>query len=287
MIPPAELVPAPARSYDDLMELSMRRGRRLRLRRRIVTTLPVVVSLIAAVGVGVPTLMGHTAEGTQRLRVVTPATHDHPHAAPVRQLQQPGNDGSAHGAVSVGSSQQMSTGSAVGSQHNVRPPSVAVAPHKLSPATVTFADAIGDGTPQGAAAQTASDPSLDITQMAFTADANGIRITMQLAGAYRDDGLYDALFTDQTTGCTYTAVVGGAYHDSITWTCGSSSASQYLPATVDPRTDLLVCYVPYDLMNSDVRPTDPFTQLQGITYIANAANTRYDTASTTKVLRQQ
>jgi hypothetical protein len=287
VIPPTDTAPVPSRSYDELMDLSMNRGRRLRRRRRMITTMPAVTALVAVGLIGIPSLMSQPGSGTDKVKVVTPANPRPSHSDNTRPTQPSRAHSSGRAGGAAPATAQISPGANGGQRANVPPPSGLGPAHQLSPATVTFDDLVGDGTPQGASAATASQPALDITKMTFTADTKGIRISMQLAGAYRDDGLYYAYFTDQTTGCSYSGIVGGAYHDSISWTCGTSSDNHYLPATVDPQSDVLVSYVPFDLMPAGVRSTDVFTQLHGTTYVANAANTQYDTASTTKVLKQQ
>jgi hypothetical protein len=288
VIPPTGTAPMPSRSYDELIELSMHRGRRLRRRRRMLTTMPAVTALVAVGLIGIPSLASQVGNGSDKLKVVTPANSVPDHGQRVRPSQR-SDTRPTRGASAAAPSTARQPGLATGTAQvgGAAPTAGLGDPHRLSPGVVTFDDAVGDGTPQGASAPGASQPALDIIKMSFTADGTGIRITMQLAGTYRDDGLYYGSFTDRATGCTYTGIVGGAYHDSISWSCGSSSANKAIPGTVDPRSDLLESYVPYDLMNADVRGTDVFTELDGSTAVAGAAKTTYDTASTAKVLKQQ
>ena len=95
-----------------------------------------------------------------------------------------------------------------------------------------------------------------------------------------------AYFSDSRTGCAYTVLLGGGYHDQIWWTCGSTSGADFLQGTPDsPRA--LNAAVPLASLPGGARPHDTFGALKGETRLVHAADGQwpYDEAATTKTLR--
>jgi hypothetical protein len=296
-----ELTPVlPEREWDELITASMRRGRTLRRRRRALAMSPVAAVLAIIVAIPLSGVFDSNRGGLARLHTTNVGPAQSPSPEPTPSLT--ATPAPAPSGVRPPNGVYVIPGGVGGrAAHPVGPPpSVAVPVPAAPPAgkvvravTLAYDDARGDGTPQAgpnapatpSAAET-SDPALDITHMSVTADRRSIRIAMDLLADYRTDGYYLAFLTDSRTGCQLTVLLGGAYHDSLWWTCGSSSGGSYIAGTPDTSRQLVATLSLSDLPGG-AKPGDALTSIDGETKLVHPADGQwpYDEAPTSKVLR--
>lgn len=294
----------PVRSYEELMELSMRRGRTLQRRRRLVQTSPFALTLILAVVLPLSNVMGGH-DGLARLDTTNVVPAHTPTPAPSATAQETHRPAPTDDRRATVSGRRAGSGSGGTAPLPAAPTALPISPRSDSrsvpsqpiqvqpPVVLRWTDAVGDATPQppqGPEAQapsSASDPTLDITTMRFTGDDRGLTVAMHLAADYRTDGQYLAWFTDDRTGCTFTVGLGGAYHDQLTWSCSSGSGGTWLPGTVDPTARDLVAFVPYSYFPAGTRRTDRLSSLHGETRLVHAMDGSwpYDEAATALTFR--
>lgn len=299
-MPLDELTPVvPDRDWDELITASMKRGRTLRRRRRVLATSPVAAVLAIIVAIPISGVFDRNHDGLARLHTTNvgpaqsktsaPEPDGTPSPDPVQQIS-PGP-----GSLVPASAAPPANSSSDGRRSPVIPSDAKTAAHKLTskPAVLSYADASGDATPQAGspapenpAAPAASDPTLDITHMTLTADRRSIRIAMDLLGNYRTDGYYLAWLTDSRTGCRLTVLLGGPYHDMLWWTCGSKSGSHFLAATPDTSRHLVATLALSDLPGG-AKPGDTLTSISGETRLVHPADGQwpYDEATTSSLLR--
>lgn len=295
-----ELTPVlPERDWDELISTSIRRGRSLRRRRRALVASP--LTAVAALLVVMPlSMLGRGHDGMARLHTTnvppthssspgpSPAATDEPQPAPPGpHLSRRFPTGTQAGQLS---GRQVHPGPVTASDVPSAAHRAGATAHSV---TLAYSDPQGDATPQSApgapnapAAPSASDPTLDITHMSFTADRNALRISMNLLGDYRTDGYYLAYFTVARTSCHYTVQLGGSYHDYVWWTCASTSGGYFLQSSTDAAR-ALTAVVPFGSLPGGVRTHEQLTSLQGETRLVHPADGQwpYDEAPTSAQLR--
>lgn len=295
-----EMTPVmPERDWDELITVSMRRGRSLRRRRRALLASPVAAVAAFVLSLPLTGVFGPGKDGLARLQTtnVTPTQSSSPSPSPAATGEpMPLPSGPHLGGLTPAAVNVWPPAARHAGPGPVVPSEVVSAAHgatsNVSPVTIAYADPQGDATPQAApnapatpSAAATSDPTLDVTRMSFAADRNALRITMRLLGDYRTDGYYLAYFTDARTSCAYTVLLGGGYHDQIWWACGSDAGGDYLQGTADSAR-ALNAVVPLASLRGGVRPHDSFTSLNGETRLVHPAGGQwpYDEAATAKVL---
>ena len=298
-----ELTPVlPERDWDELITASMRRGRTLRRRRRALAASPMAALLAVIVAIPLSGVFEPNHDGLARLHTTNvgpahtvdggPAPEGTSSPDPVQQvIPGPGTlpvlpgPGGAHPARRVGPQQ---------SGPGVIASATSAAHAAVRAVTLTYDDPQGDATPQDAAPggpaapapSAASDPTLDITRMAFTADGAALHITMTLLGNYRTDAYYMAAFTDTRNKCTYTVLLGGGYHDQVWWACPSDSGADFLQGAPDSPHGLNA-NLTLSALHGGVRAQDSLTSLTAQTRLVHPAGGQwpYDSAATSKTLR--
>ena len=268
----------PSRDFDELIAMSMRRGRRLRLRRRTLQSVPAAVAAVVAIAIPVSGVLATGHDGLARLKTtdIQPAKPDH---GPAGTDASPSAVKEPAGAAGALSGPGPASPTAV---PQVLPSATQLLTHggaSYAHETVSFADAKGDATATSTAgapaAPAGSDPSVDITQMRFRSTSAGIEVTMWLAGAYRGDGVYLASLTDKSSGCTLHIVLGGPVQDSASVVCATGSPTALgITNTQDPSYTQLVAVVPWKMLPSRTSPRDEFASLTGETQLTSqgAAN---------------
>jgi hypothetical protein len=257
----------PRRSYDELLAFSTRRGTALRRRRHALqATGPVLTAAVVLLA----TLWSPARGGTDSLHEL-PATQPTQGAptAPDRAAR-PNAAGTRSTDVGGASSAELPGAGPAGDQplpqpgvHFSRPGPVG------TDRSLGFGDARGDGvlvlsgTGPDSSAGAASADGVDIVAMRFEADADGLRVTMTLAGPHRSDSAYYADLTDSVTGCRLRVQLGGTQPDGFVDECTGQSLHK-TPEVVDPSLDVLVAEVPWSMFPHDVSPGHVFTDLDGV-----------------------
>lgn len=256
----------PARSWDELVKGSLRRGELLRWRRRGAACVPVL-----GLAVVVSTLLASSVPGAAGL-VVTPVPPA-AEAAPGTSRQAGGGPGQESGPASEGA---LAGPPAPAAAQGLPSDEPADRPRtqraKSSSRNVSFLDRPGDAAAStggdggfGTVTVGASIDELDIVEMRFQATATGVSVQMLVAEDPQSDFYrYYATLADAATGCELRVHLGQPRRDGFFLFCDGIRSGGFVAVPESDRSALFA-FIPYRLFPRQVSPDRPL-RLAGMTY---------------------